>query len=590
MKKVKKFKLGYIIIGIAFIIAIFSTFKVSFSEKLDYPTFLKMVEDKQVSSVVVKNNTIEVLGENNQDLGYVTNPDSDTFKEEMLKSGVEVTIDKSHYIYLGLAILVLIVLFIGFISKKAQPMVQSATKGLELPLDVANTNIKFDNVAGVDIAKEKLVEIVEYLKNPNECVEMGIKPPTGVLLTGSPGTGKTLLAKAVAGEAGVPFYSVNGSDFVEMYVGVGAKRVRELFAKARKTSPCILFIDEIDTIGKKRGSNVGNSNDERDQTLNALLTELNGFSKNDGIVVIAATNRIDILDEALTRPGRFDRHVEVDLPDVKGREEILRIHAKNKPLGVDVDLKQIAKDTSGFSGADLENLLNESGWEAIRNKRKTITSKDIDTAFNIIIVGDKKKHNFMSKKERKLVAYHEGGHALVTRLLANIKVEKVTIQPTSKALGYVRRTNEDILLQSRTELFNDICVSLAGRISEELIFGKDNVTTGASQDFKQATRVAYAMIFNYGMSDKLGVISLDNENSEIWHRVSDDIKNIAYSEVQDLLDKAYKTTKDFLTTNKVVLDKLANQLLEFEEMNSKDFDSFLITNQDFLDKAYLIEE
>lgn len=540
------------------------------SNKIDYPTFWTMVENNEVSKVVIKgyNMTIKLK---NGEIKYGTYPNTPTFKEEVLEHKVEVK-HKTSKSYIDSIIYVLVMGgTLYFMYKVYAP--KSIVESMELNTDKANQNTTFDDVAGIDEAKYQLFEVVEYLKDPLTCQKMNVRAPKGVLLVGPPGTGKTLLAKAVSGEANVPFYSVTGSDFVQMFAGLGASRVRQLFEKAREHKSCVIFIDEIDSMGKKRTSGGGGGNDEKDQTLNALLTEMDGFSSNSGIVVIAATNRVDILDPALLRAGRFDRHVEVDYSDLRGREEILRVHSKGKPLDENISFEKIARMTSGFSGADLENLMNESGWNAIRDNRDTIIWKDIDNAFNTVLVGTKKKRNILSDKEKLIVAYHESGHALMTRLYANIPIEKITISPTSKALGYVMRNEGDISLKSRQQLKNDICIALGGTIAESIIFGKDNITNGASQDLKSVTDIAYKMVFSYGMSD-LGKISLDTDNEEL--SLNDSIKNKGYEEIRLIIESAQSLTTSFLIENTDKLEKLKDYLLENETMDGEDFDKMFL--------------
>ena len=434
--------------------------------------------------------------------------------------------------------------------------------------------VRFADVAGVDEAKLEVQEIVDFLKNPNKFKNFGIRTPRGLILFGQPGTGKTLLAKAIAGEADVPFFSLSGSDFAEMYVGVGAARVRNLFDEARKNKPCIIFIDEIDALARKRGAS-HSSNEEKDQTLNQLLVEMDGFQDNDGIVIIGATNRLDILDPAVLRPGRFDRHVEVPVPDKKGRLAILKIHARNKKLAKSVDLNDVANKTTGFSGAELENLLNEAALLALRKCQDNITSKDIDEAISKVMVGIKKNKNNLSKKEKKIVAYHEAGHAIATKLLAKKVVEKITILPTNKALGYVLKGDEEEqFLYSKEELFNTICIALAGRASEKIYFDENNVTNGASNDFRQATNIAKEMVFSYGMSS-LGNISLSASFENVGSAISDNMKDKAFDEVQKILNDAESTVTKFIKANPDKMDKLVKELLEKETLYKDDVNRIL---------------
>lgn len=434
--------------------------------------------------------------------------------------------------------------------------------------------VSFKDVAGIEECKEELKEIVEFLKDPQRFISYGIRVPRGVILYGPPGTGKTLLAKATAGEAKVPFYSLSGSDFAEMYVGVGAARVRSLFEEARKNKPCIIFIDEIDALAKKRSSSLSGS-DEKDATLNALLVEMDGFAQNNGIILMGATNRIDILDEAVLRPGRFDRHVEVGLPDKAGRKQIIKVHAKNKKFEKTVSFNDIAKKTTGFSGAELENLLNEAALISLRKNGKAITVEDVDDAFSKVTVGLKKTRNGMGEKERQLVAYHETGHALATRMLANKVVEKITIIPTNKALGYVMKGDqEEQFLYSKAELFNNICIALAGRVAEKVFFGENNITTGASNDFMQATKTAQGMVFSYGMSN-LGNINLSKDLEDNAFVLSDEIKNKAFTEVQNILAEAERVTTDFIQENADKMHAIVKILLKEETILKKDFEDIV---------------
>jgi len=441
----------------------------------------------------------------------------------------------------------------------------------------------FADVAGCDEEKEELAEIVHFLKNPKQYTEMGARIPKGVLLVGPPGTGKTLLAKAVAGEAGVQFLSISGSDFVELYVGVGAGRVRDLFEQAKKVAPAIIFIDEIDAVGRQRGSGLGGGHDEREQTLNQLLVEMDGFGNNDGVIVMAATNRADILDNALLRPGRFDRQVYVGLPDIRGREAILRIHAKGKPLGDDVDLNSIAKGTPGFAGADLENLMNEAALLAVRRGKRFITAADVEEAILKVSMGPEKKSRKMSDKARKLTAYHEAGHAIAGKYLEHTDpVHYITIIPRGRAGGFTLfRPQEDLEnFQSRSEMFEDIVMSLGGRIAEKLFL--DDISTGASGDIQQATNVARAMVTQYGMSDKLGPISYDSASHSIFigrdfgqtKSYSEETAGLIDEEVKRIFDEAAAICEKLLTEHRDTLIAVAEYLLEHETMDGDEFNYF----------------
>ncbi len=441
----------------------------------------------------------------------------------------------------------------------------------------------FEDVAGLQEEKEDLEEVVDFLKNPGKYVELGARIPKGILLVGPPGTGKTLLAKAVAGEAHVPFFTISGSDFVEMFVGVGASRVRDLFAEAKRNSPCIVFIDEIDAVARRRGSGLGGGHDEREQTLNQMLVEMDGFSVNEGIIVMAATNRVDILDPAILRPGRFDRKIAVGKPDVKGREDILRIHTKNKPLSEDVNLGEIARTTAGFAGADLENLMNESAIYAAKDDRKYIVKEDIDKAFIKVGIGTERKSRLVPEKERQITAYHEAGHAILFHLLEGVgPVYTVSIIPTGQgAAGYTMPLPEnDNVFNTKGKILQDIKVSLGGRIAEEMIM--DDITTGASQDIKQATAAARAMVVKYGMSEELGLINYETDNEEetfvgrdIGHQrmLGEQTAAAIDKEVKRIVDECYAQAREILEKNVDILHKCAKRLLEKERIDREEFES-----------------
>ena len=442
--------------------------------------------------------------------------------------------------------------------------------------------VTFADVAGLKEEKEELEEIVDFLKAPRKYTQLGARIPKGVLLEGPPGTGKTLLAKAVAGEAGVPFFSISGSDFVEMFVGVGASRVRDLFQDAKKNAPCIVFIDEIDAVARRRGSGLGGGHDEREQTLNQLLVEMDGFGVNEGIIVMAATNRKDILDPAILRPGRFDRDVIVGRPDVGGREEILKVHARNKPLGDDVDLKQIAQTTSGFTGADLENLLNESAILAAMENRVFIQQSDIRHAFVKVGIGPEKKSRIVSEKERRITAYHEAGHAILFHVLPDVgPVYSVSIIPTGGAGGYTMPLPEkDDMFNTKGHMLQEITVSLGGRVAEEEIF--DDITTGASQDIKQATAIAKSMITKFGMSEKLGLINYDNDSDEVFigrdfghtsRGYGEKIAGTIDEEVKRIIDECYAQARSIIQEYHPVLEKCAELLLEKEKITRSEFEA-----------------
>jgi len=453
------------------------------------------------------------------------------------------------------------------------------------------TQVTFGDVAGIEQAKLELSEVVDFLKNADRFTAIGAKIPKGVLLVGPPGTGKTLLAKAVAGEAGVPFFSISGSEFVEMFVGVGASRVRDLFEQAKANAPCIVFIDEIDAVGRQRGAGLGGGNDEREQTLNQLLTEMDGFEGNTGIIIIAATNRPDVLDAALMRPGRFDRQVVVDRPDYSGRSEILQVHARGKTLGKDVDLDKIARRTPGFTGADLSNLLNEAAILAARRNLTEISMDEVNDAIDRVLAGPEKKDRVMSEKRKTLVAYHEAGHALVGALMPDYDpVQKISIIPRGRAGGLTwfmpSEDRMDSGLYSRSYLQNQMAVALGGRLAEEIVFGEEEVTTGASNDLQQVTRVARQMITRFGMSDRLGPVALGRQQGNVFlgrdimseRDFSEETASAIDEEVRALVDEAYKRARQVLEENRPVLDSLAEMLIEKETVDSEELQELLASS------------
>ena len=480
------------------------------------------------------------------------------------------------YIAFGLFLVFMIFRMISGSNKGAMSFGKSRARAY------TTSKIRFDDVAGTEEEKEELKEIVEFLKNPKKFTALGARIPKGVLLVGRPGTGKTLLAKAVAGEANVPFISISGSDFVEMFVGVGASRVRDLFDQAKKNKPCIVFIDEIDAVGRQRGAGLGGGNDEREQTLNQLLVEMDGFESNEGIIVLAATNRSDVLDPALMRPGRFDRQIYVNVPDVKGREGILRVHAKNKPIDESVDFKTLARITVGFTGADIENMLNEAAILAARENRPKIIMSDITEGINKVTMGPQKKSRLITEKDRKITAYHESGHALLAKLLPNCdEVQEVSIIPRGHAGGYtMTRPENDNSYYSYNFLMDDIAMSMGGRIAEELIF-KD-ITSGASADINQATKIAHAMVYDYGMSKRLGFISLGSDQQVFIGRdyqqkrdFSEKLASEADDEIREILDYNYKRAKKLLQDNLPLLENMAKLLLERETINKDEIDMLM---------------
>ena len=454
-------------------------------------------------------------------------------------------------------------------------------------MDPSAAKVTFDKVAGLSEEKEELEEIVDFLKNPAKYVELGARIPKGVILVGPPGTGKTLIAKAVAGEAGVPFFSISGSDFVEMFVGVGASRVRDLFEEAKKNAPCIIFIDEIDAVARRRGTGMGGGHDEREQTLNQMLVEMDGFGVNSGIIVIAATNRVDILDPAILRPGRFDRKVAVGKPDVKGRREILDVHVKGKPIGDDVDLDTIAQTTAGFTGADLENLMNEAAIYAAKNGRKYIIQADIERSFIKVGIGAEKKSKVISDKEKKITAYHEAGHAILFHVLPDVgPVHTISIIPTGMgAAGYTMPLPEkDEMFNTKGKMLQQIIVGLGGRVAEELVF--EDVTTGASQDIKQSTALARAMVTEYGFSDKIGPIDYGNDSDEVFigrdlahtRKYGENIAGEIDKEVKKIIDECYAKAKELILANKNVLDSCAAILIKKEKITREEFEALFETN------------
>jgi len=461
---------------------------------------------------------------------------------------------------------------------------------------ISKTGKKLSDVAGLQEEKEDLEEIIDFLKNPVKYAKLGARIPKGVLLEGPPGTGKTLLAKAIAGEANVPFFSISGSDFVEMFVGVGASRVRELFSDAKHNAPCIIFIDEIDAVARRRGTGMGGGHDEREQTLNQMLVEMDGFSENQGIIVLAATNRVDILDPAILRPGRFDRRITVGAPDVAGREQILKLHANGKQLGDDVDLKQIAQTTSGFTGADLENLLNEAAILTAKSDRKYITKEDIQKAFIKVGIGTERKSRVVSDKEKKITAYHESGHAILFHLLPEVgPVYTVSIIPTGHgAAGYTMPLPEkDEMFLTKGKMLQDIMVLLGGRIAEEIVF--DDITTGASNDIKRATKEARRMVTRYGMSDNIGVINYDDEDDEVFigrdlaHAKShgEYITGEIDKEVKRIIDDCYEKAKQIILQNRDVLEKCAGLLLEKEKISKEEFEALFEEKSEVKEKSII---
>ena len=581
----------YLLIIAAFVIAIdaFSGQSANKSE-LSYTGFIQQVQQKKVESVTITNDHgIKGKLKNGTEFNSYA-PSDETLIKTLQDNGVEITAAPPEQpawwmSLLGSAIpiIILVVLFF-FIMQQTQGgggRVMNFGKSRAKLMGEGNVKVSFKDVAGAEEAKQELEEVVEFLKDPGKFTAIGAKIPKGVLLAGPPGTGKTLLAKAVAGEAGVPFFTISGSDFVEMFVGVGASRVRDLFTQAKKNAPCIIFIDEIDAVGRQRGAGLGGGHDEREQTLNQLLVEMDGFGANEGIITIAATNRPDILDPALLRPGRFDRQVIVGRPDLRGREAILKVHARNKPLADDVDLKTIAKKTPGFTGADLSNLLNEAALLAARLNKKVITMAEVEEASEKVSMGPERRSHIVSEKDRKLTAYHESGHAIVAHLLPHADpVHKVTIIPRGAAGGYTMMLpTEEQNYKTKSQLLADIRVALGGRIAEALIL--DEISTGASGDLQSVTNTARAMVTRWGMSDELGPIVFGEQQEQVFlgknlgheRNYSEEIAAKIDSEIHRIVEEAYKDVTKLLSENEKFLHDMANALLEEETIDAKAVDN-----------------
>ena len=568
------------------------------SSSYSYSNFLWDVQNGYVSSVLIKQNSEVPTGvlsitktDNGEELLNVS--DVHEIEQLLLDNNIRYTLKDvtrdsvwiTTILPFGICLVIIIVIMMmtnrqagGGGGAKMMNFGKSRAK----LMNGTQNPVTFKDVAGLQEEKEELEEIVDFLKNPVKYTELGARIPKGVILTGPPGTGKTLLAKAVAGEAGVPFFSISGSDFVEMFVGVGASRVRDLFEEAKKNAPCIVFIDEIDAVARRRGTGMGGGHDEREQTLNQMLVEMDGFGINEGIIVMAATNRIDILDPAILRPGRFDRKVVVGRPDVQGRLEILNVHAAKKPLGDDVDLESLARTTAGFTGADLENLLNEAAINAAKRKEKYITNADVNYAFVKVGIGVEKRSKIISEKEKKITAYHESGHAILFHLLPDVgPVHTISIIPTGMgAAGYtVPLPERDEMFNTRGKMLQNIIVSLGGRIAEELVF--DDITTGASQDIKQATETARSMVTKYGFSSKLGLINYDNDSDEVFigrdlahtRPYGEEVASQIDMEVKNIIDECYGKAKKMIEEHMDVLEKSAQLLLEKEKVTREEFEA-----------------
>ena len=598
MKQQNGFRGGWLLFPLLLIVLALAFMPGRKQNELSYQQFKQVLESGDVGSLVIYQNEQTPTGEvrlaNRAGEVYVTyvsdvnqiqqmlqDMDIDYSMNDVPQTSYWMSIILPVAVSVGAVVLMLIIMNMragagGGTNAKMMNFGKSRAR-------MTNTsNVTFKNVAGLQEEKEDLEEMVDFLRNPQKYTSVGARIPKGVILVGPPGTGKTLLAKAVAGEAGVPFFSISGSDFVEMFVGVGASRVRDLFEDAKKAAPCIVFIDEIDAVARRRGTGMGGGHDEREQTLNQLLVEMDGFGVNEGIIVMAATNRVDILDPAILRPGRFDRKVAVGRPDVKGRVEILQVHSKEKPLGEDVDLARVAKTTSGFTGADLENLMNEAAILAAKENRSYIRQSDIDRAFVKVGIGAEKKSRVISEKEKKITAYHESGHAILFHVLPDVgPVHTVSIIPTGVgAAGYTMPLpGEDEMFNTKGRMLQDIMVSLGGRIAEEIIFG--DVTTGASQDIKHASKIARAMVTQYGMSEKVGMIDYGSDDDEVFigrdfghvRAYSDEVTASIDAEVKRIIDECYEKAKNIILEHRDVLESCTALLIEKEKIGQEEFEA-----------------
>ncbi len=589
----------WLIIGVIFIIVLSSVMENS-NKKMKYSDLIAKINESKIESIQIEadEKTANVKIKDEGIIKQVNIPDMENFMNytsEFIKEGSFTLEQKSESIFVTIlslltpfGLLIIFFIFWFIMMGSANGGTQGAGKTLTFGKSKARmmtpadrNKITFEDVAGVDEEKEELQEIVEFLKNPKKFTDMGARIPKGVLLVGQPGTGKTLLAKAVAGEAGVPFFIISGSDFVEMFVGVGASRVRDLFEEAKRNAPCIIFIDEIDAVGRQRGAGLGGGHDEREQTLNQLLVEMDGFSENEGVIVLAATNRPDVLDKALLRAGRFDRQIVVGAPDVKAREQILEVHCRKKKLADDVDLKVIAKNTSGFAGADLENVLNEAALLAARRDLTEIGMKEIEDAMVKVTMGPEKKTKVRSEKENRLVSYHEAGHAVVSHYLeTQDPVHQISIVPRGMAGGYTMyRPTEDKNFMSKTEMEENIVSLLGGRVAEALIL--NDISTGASNDIERATQIAKSMVTKYGMSDRIGAIMLGSSQSEVFlgrdfaqsKEYSEETAAIIDEEIKKIIDKGYAQAKQILTDHIEKLHAVAGILLEKEKIEADEFEA-----------------
>jgi len=607
----------YVVLGIMVLAFISMLFAGSTTQTTDisYTTFVQKLNAGEIKKVEISGNTLvaiptkqpeqpkktskyeSMMGMQSQapTLQYqVLIPNSADLMNKLEKANVDINVKKpseSSQLLGLLGSLIFPLLFIIFLVVMAKSLQAGGSQAMSFGKSKAKmlldskVKTKFDDVAGIDEEKKELEEIVDFLKHSDKYIKLGAKIPKGVLLVGAPGTGKTLMAKAVAGEAGVPFFSISGSDFVEMFVGVGASRVRDLFEQAKKHQPCIIFIDEIDAVGRQRGAGLGGGHDEREQTLNQLLVEMDGFDKNTNIIVIAATNRPDILDNALLRPGRFDRQIVINKPDVLGREKILMVHAKNKPLAEEVDLKVLAKRTPGFTGADLQNLLNEAALLAARYDKTKIEMPDLEEAIDKVMAGPEKKSRIISDEEKENTAYHEVGHALLAKLLKGCDpLHKVSIIPRGMALGITMTLPEkDYLTMKKSQLLDRITMTLGGRVAEELVYGPDSVTTGASNDLEKVSELARKMVTMYGMSDKMGNLTYGKSQEHVFmgrdfghsRDFSEEIAADIDKEVKKIVDERYAIAKDLLSKNRDMLDYISKALLDKETLDEKDFDELM---------------
>ena len=579
--------------------ALFTNMLKDNSSEISYDKFIDMVDKDQVKEVTIQSNTLTIVPKKQnskyEDMSYYTTKteDSTALTKRLEGRGIKFETDPpdafGEFIAMILSVVLPTLLLFGLLmfsmrrmNKGGGIMGMGVGKSKAKAYVQKETGVTFKDVAGQDEAKESLQEVVDFLHNPGKYTAIGAKLPKGALLVGPPGTGKTLLAKAVAGEAQVPFFSLSGSEFVEMFVGVGASRVRDLFEEAKKNAPCIIFIDEIDAVARRRGTGMGGGHDEREQTLNQLLVEMDGFGVNEGIIVMAATNRVDILDPAILRPGRFDRKVMVGRPDIKGREEILKVHAKGKPLSEEINLQQIAQTTAGFTGADLENLLNEAAILAAKDNRVFLKQEDIKKAFVKVGIGAEKKSRVISEKEKRITAFHEAGHAILFHVLPDVgPVYSVSIIPTGSAGGYTMPLPEkDEMFNTKGKMLQDITVSLGGRVAEEEVF--DDITTGASQDIKQATGLAKSMVTKFGMSEAVGLINYDDDNNEVFigrdlahtaRGYGEGVATVIDQEVKRIIDECYDRARHIIRKYDDVLHACADLLLEKEKISREEFEA-----------------